>query len=164
MALQTGQGAEVFIGPANNSADDVSAFEAIDEAEWTKIGEMEDINRLGDTWSTAEFVGLEDGRERHFKATKNGGEVTLQVGMDPKDEGQQALLSAWESKSEFLMRVFMDDDPDDGPDSAPTTFYWRGLVTGKELSGIQNGNVTRRNVTVRSNSGLIEVVRQNHTE
>ena len=119
------------------------------------------MGEFGDTFSSVTFTSLEDGRVRKYKGTADAGDLTVTVGLDNGDAGQNAVKTAHKdrSKGDYNIKITLNDgDPDATPVIAPTTFYLRGKVMNNTVAPGAADNVVRRNVTIGINSEILELL------
>lgn len=157
--LNTASGCTFAIAPRSASLDLTAAEYAA--LTWTTVGEVEDIGEFGDTFSTASFVSLADGRTRKYKGTADAGDVTIALGLDNSDAGQTALKAAHadRSKGNYPIRITLNDgDPSATPVVPPTTYYMLAKVTKNTTAAGKADNVVRRNVSISINSAITEVL------
>lgn len=133
---------------ANNQAD----YEA---DSYTSVGEVEDLGEFGDTAEEITFTSLADRRVRKFKGSFDAGTLTVTVGKDTTDSGQDAMLTAFASDDDYNFRVQLNDTPVGG--STPTTLYFSGKVMSKPTNVGNVSNVVRQMFTVGINTEIIEV-------
>lgn len=155
MGVQTLAGSKFFIGPANETADDAAAYRALNT--YVEVGEIEDFGNFGDKVATTNFTAVNNRRVRKFKTTFDAGEMTLLLGMDSSDTGQQALVAALDSDSDFAIKVTLDDSDETDSDATPTTFFFRAKVISNERQLGKVDNVVRRSVGIALNSEVIEI-------
>lgn len=155
MSVQTAAGSRIFIGPAvtEAEADSVGEFQALS---YTEIGEVENLGAFGDTAGQTTFAALGDRRVRKFKTSYDAGNVEMTVGFDAGDAGQDALVAAFTSDSDFAIKV-MANDGSEGSPSEPSTFYFRAKVMSKPITIGTVDNVVRRSFTLAINSEVFEV-------
>ena len=91
MAVQTSALSKLYISNASTTVSTQSAFEALT---FVEVGEIEDMGEFGSEFSTINFTSLGDRLVRKFKGTEDPGTMTLQMGMDPDDTGQDMLNTA----------------------------------------------------------------------
>ncbi|WP_082422845.1 head-tail adaptor protein [Pseudomonas sp. NBRC 111131] len=101
------------------------------------------------------------GRVRKYKGTADAGDLTLTVGLDNGDAGQNAVKTAHKdrSKGDYNIKITLNDgDPGATPALNPTTFYMRGKVMNNTVAPGAADNVVRRNITIGINSDILELV------
>jgi hypothetical protein len=155
--LNTAAGCRFFIG-SKTGADTQTEYEA---DTYIAVGEIEDLGEFGDTFSSVTFTSLEDGRVRKYKGTADAGDLTLTVGLDNGDAGQNAVKTAHKdrSKGDYNIKMTLNDgDPDATPVIRPTTFYMRGKVMNNTVAPGAADNVIRRNITIGINSDILELL------
>ncbi|MBH3395807.1 hypothetical protein I5Q41_18800 [Pseudomonas monteilii] len=155
--LNTAAGCRLFIG-GKTGADTETKYKA---DTYVEVGEIEDLGEFGDTFSNVNFTSLKDGRVRKYKGTADAGDLTLTVGLDNDDAGQNAVKTAHKdrSKGDYNIKITLNDgDPDASPAISPTTFYMRGKVMNNTVAPGAADNVVRRNITIGINSDILELL------
>ncbi|WP_313645809.1 hypothetical protein [Pseudomonas sp.] len=155
--LNTAAGCRFSIG-SKTGADTQTEYEA---DTYLEVGEIEDLGEFGDTFSSVTFTSLKDGRVRKYKGTADAGDLTLTVGLDNGDAGQNAVKTAHKdrSKGDYNIKITLNDgDPTATPVINPTTFYMRGKVMNNTVAPGAADNVVRRNVTIGINSDILELL------
>lgn len=155
--LNTAAGCRFFIG-GKTGAGSKTEYEA---DTYVQVGEIEDLGEFGDTFSSVNFTSLENGRVRKYKGTADAGDLTLTIGLDNGDAGQNAIKTAHKdrSKGDYNIKITLNDgDPDASPVITPTTFYLRGKVMNNTVAPGAADNVVRRNVTIGINSEILELL------
>lgn len=153
MTVRTAAGSKIYIGPANETADSEGDFSGLP---YTLIGEVEDLGTVGDTAGNTTFTSVGDRRVRKLKTTYDAGTMSITVGHDSADAGQDALLAAFTSDSDYAFKVTLSDGSEGSP-SAPTTLYFRAKVMSKPYNIGNVENVVRRTFDLAINSEVIEV-------
>lgn len=156
MAVNSTLGMSLHIG-TTTSATNQSEYEA---DTYTEVGEIEDIGEFGDTFNPVTFAALADGRVRKFKGTRDAGNITLVVGMDVSDSGQDALATALEdtdSDDYNFKVVFTDGDSDVSPVVTATTVYFSGKVMSRRYQPGGTDNIVRVAIDIAINTGITEV-------
>ncbi|MDT3720350.1 hypothetical protein [Pseudomonas oryzihabitans] len=155
--LNTAAGCRFYLGTKKAAATQTE-FES---DTFVEVGEIEDLGEFGDTFSSVNFTSLKNGRVRKYKGTADAGDMTLTIGLDNGDAGQNALKVAHKdrSKGDYNIKVTLNDgDPTATPVLKPTTFYYRGKVMNNTVAPGAADNVVRRNVTVAINSDVLEIL------
>jgi len=155
--LNTAAGCRLSIG-GKTGADTQTEYEA---DTYVEVGEIEDLGEFGDTFSSVTFTSLKDGRVRKYKGTADAGDLTVTVGLDNGDAGQNAVKTAHKdrSKGDYNIKITLNDgDSDASPAIKPTTFYFRGKVMNNTVAPGAADNVVRRNVTIGINSDILELL------
>lgn len=150
----TATGAKFFIGPSVTSATDTaSEFGAL--SGWTEVGLVETIGEYGDESSAVSFNAIGDGRTRKAKGARDAGTLAVTCAHDAEDDGQQALVAAEASYSNFAFKVVLPNRlTATGTDEIN---YFRGLVMSKRRNVGGNDNVVRVTFNIGVNSPIIEV-------
>ncbi|MFV3402872.1 hypothetical protein ACNFIC_02805 [Pseudomonas sp. NY15463] len=126
---------------------------------YIQVGEIEDLGEFGDTFSSVNFTALSDGRVRKYKGTADAGNMTMTVGFDSGDAGQQSVSAAHKdrTKGNYNVKVTLNDgDPTATPAILPTTFYFGVKVMNNTVAAGSADNVVRRNITLAINTDIIE--------
>lgn len=124
------------------------------------VGEIENVGDFGDAFNPVNFTALADGRVRKFKGTRDAGTVSLTIGMDVANAGQDALTAALEdtgSDDYNFKVVFTDGDADASPVVVATVVYFSGKVMSRRYQTGGADNIVRVIVDVAINTGIIEV-------
>lgn len=154
MAINTGAGTRIYIGPrltANLPADRTAAITLLKAITYTEVGEVESIGDYGDTINDVTFAGLAAGRAQHLKGLADAGSSELSIGFDAGDAGQLALVAAFQDRSRFdypIKVVYVDGETD----------YFAAKVMSNKKTGISVEGVLKRTVTLGINSEVYEVV------
>lgn len=154
--LNTAAGCRLALG-GKTGADTEAKYKA---DTYVQVGEIEDLGEFGDTFSSVNFTALSDGRVRKYKGTADAGNMTLAVGFDSGDAGQQAVSSAHKdrTKGNYNVKVTLNDgDPTATPAILPTTFYFGVKVMNNTVAAGSADNVVRRNITLAINTDIIEI-------
>lgn len=152
MTINTASGSKLFVGPAGQLTT-LTAYQAILEANWIEVGEIEDLGEFGDESEGVTFTALSDARVRNLKGPRNAGTMTLVVGDDMTDEGQIALEAAEASPLDFTFMVVLNDAITLGGDNSNHFFY--GKVMSKRRNAGNASNVVRRTFSIGINSEIL---------
>lgn len=127
MAVNTTSGTQVWIATTawTPSLISVALYEALT---WVKVGELETLGDIGDSFKSVTFAGMDDSREREFKTIKQGGKPTVVCGRDPLDPGQIAMRAASQTKFVYPFKVEYDDAR--GADYSDSKEYYGAQVMG----------------------------------
>jgi hypothetical protein len=148
--LLTGAGATFGIGSNDDTAFDADTY--------TLVGEIEAFEEFSRSRNPVEFASLADLRTRVGRGVEAVSILRFRYAHDADDNGQQAMVDAYEEASQaldnFNFRIRLADGatPEGG-----TTIYFRGPVLELTLMGIDNENVVRRQVAIARNSEWLEV-------
>lgn len=108
---------------AGTSVLTASDFEALT---YTEISQLQDLGEYGDTAEDLTFSLVNDDRLHYRKGSVDGGVLPLVLSYDPDDDGQAALKTASESRSNFAFKIELGGVP--GVPPAEEVFYFRGRV------------------------------------
>lgn len=156
MAVNSTRGIRFYIG-TTASATTQNEYET---DSYTEVGEIEDLGEFGDQYNAVTFTSLTDGRVRKFKGTADAGTLSLTIGMDTGDTGQDALTTALadtDSDDYNFKVVFTDGDTDVSPVVVATTVYFSGKVMSRRYQTGGADSIVRVAVDIGINTGIIEV-------
>lgn len=153
MAISTTAGTKIYIGPVREPTVDTAGEYA--GLAYVEIGEVENLGEFGDESTIVTFLSVGDSRTRKLKGSRDAGTISLTVGRDPFDAGQEDLNDAEATKFEYAFKVVVADAPDVG--YADSVFYFGALVASAR--GTFNGadDVTRKSYQLAINTPIIEV-------
>ena len=154
MAVVTASGTRIFIGPAVTEADADTIAEFRDLSPYTEITEVENYGEYGDESPLVNFVSVGDGRVRKTKGARDAGTMTLVVGRDPLDAGQNLLVAAEQTKFEYAFKIVHADAPTE--DYSNSEDYFRAIVSSRRANIGENDNVVRRTFNLAINSEVFE--------
>lgn len=156
--VTTASGTRVYIG-GEKTYNEVTAMtqesDYLSES-WVEIDDVEDGGELGDQWGQTTYTPLKASRVRKFKTTRDAGDISMVLGMNSSDAGQQAIVAALDSKNAYAFKMVLDDASPGSP-ASPTTFYFCAKVMSDRRAVGTNENVVRRNVTLAIDSNVVEV-------
>lgn len=151
MAVKTAAGTKVFIGPKGTYAN-IAAYEAI--ATWVEVGEVESIGDFGDTVGAATFTALGNRRVRKFKTTYDAGTMTITVGDDSTNAGQEDLEDALYDDGDYPFKIVYNDQITAVTGNG-TTLYFQGKVMSGTRSVGDVENIIRRSYDVGINTEIL---------
>jgi hypothetical protein len=151
--VNTATGAKVFIGPAMPAAGAVVAdFSALT---YVEVGLVESFGDFGSSASEVNFNSLGDGYVRKSKGIRNNGNITLTVGADASDPGQQALASAETQNLKYAVKLVYNDKLTTG--GTGSIEYFRCLVMSNQRTGGTSDAILRRVFNLGIDGKLFEV-------
>lgn len=155
MAVITAAGAKFFIGGSvDNSTDGAPS-----ELAYVEVAEIANMGEFGDVFELITFAALADRNVRKFKGTRNSGSITLELGNDISNDGQQDLETAKESDNDFNFSVELNDEVDPPTTtSAPTTFFFQGKVMSFTTDVGEVNSIVGASVVVEIQSGTLSRV------
>jgi hypothetical protein len=158
MTVSTAAGVTFGIG-TSASIDESSAAAAITDFQndsYTAAGEVENIGEFGDSVNPVNFTALADNRVRKFKGSRDAGTMTLTLGFDSADSGQDALQAAADddTQTDYNFRVVLNDGTSGG---SGTELYFYGKVMGSPVEVSSVDNIVRRSVQIGINSPIYQV-------
>ena len=139
-------------GTGSNPALAVTDFTA---DTFTEIKEVSDLGSFGDTASEIKFETVSDGRVLKLNGTRDAGDLSLVVGRDATDPGQNSARAAAKADFNRSFKVVMNDAPN--ASGTPTTFFFRGLVQSAESKFSGPNNVVTQTFKIAINSEILEV-------
>lgn len=156
MAVNSTLGIKFYIG-TTTAASTQGEYES---DSYSEVGEVEDMGEFGDAYNPVTFTALGDGRVRKFKGTADAGTISLTIGMDVADTGQDALTAALSDtgSDDYNFKVeFTDGDTSVSPVGDPTTVYFSGKVMSRRYQSGSADNIVRVTVDVAINTDIVEV-------
>jgi hypothetical protein len=153
MSIKTSAGTKFYIGTTAAAAN-LSAYQA---DTYDQVGEVESFGAFGDTAEEIKFTSLSDSRVQKVAGVRDAGEVELVMGYDPEDDGQVALIAAFDANNgaPFNFKAELNDalTAGAGPHHG-TQFFWKGVVMSKEFEAGSNKDVVKLKVKVSLTSGV----------
>ncbi|QPI08273.1 hypothetical protein IM687_13820 [Stutzerimonas stutzeri] len=146
MPVNTAAGARLSIG-TKTPATDATSYAA---DTYVEVGEIENLGEFGDQVSAATFTALADRRVRKFKGTYDAGDMTLTLGFDSGDDGQNALNAALKDagSDDYNFKVELEDGD---------VFYFGGKVMSRRIATGAAADIVKANVSIAINTAVIEV-------
>lgn len=151
MAIASTTGAQIFIGPINTTADDITTYAAL---AYTEIGTVESIGEFGDQAATIEFTALADARVRKRKGVRNAGDLNVVCGEDPLDAGQRAAIAAEATEYTYAVKVVAANAADEN--DTDSTWYFRALVASARINIGAANEIIKRNFAFLIDSAIRE--------
>lgn len=156
-------GCKFYIGDAPLAAkltdfieSDFSAVTWVEVDGWTNMGEFGDEGAL----ITTDLINRK--RTTKQKGTFNAGNMQNTFAVIAGDTGQTALIAASKVDNNYPFKIVMNDDPNDGANSAPGERKFVGLVmSARETAGDAN-TVRTLNANVEINSNIVTKAPVNH--
>lgn len=149
MAIDTLAGSKFFIGPANNDANDATAYGLLT---FEEVGEVETWGNFGRTYNSVTFNAMGDRRTRKMKGTYNEGDPTFTVAFDGADAGQAAVEAALDSDDDYAIKLELSDGA-----TTNTIFYFRAKIMGAAFNLGNSEAVIRRDIQLGINSDIVRV-------
>jgi len=147
---QTSTQVKIFIGPvAADTVDTLAEFEAL--TPYVEIGKILNIGDIGDSASEVTADYLNTGRTEVYKGIRRAPNLELSLGYDEDDTGQDALITAEASPSNYAFYVELNNDPAGSP-SNPTRHYFRGQVMSNMKGGFTSNSILTHSFSIAKNS------------
>lgn len=158
MAIHKTAGTTFFIGPVlipddyegiTNDAG-LAIFEAIVDADWEELHEIESFGDLGDNADIATFAAVDDRRTVKLKTTRDAGTMTIVCAHDPLDDGQIAMEAAEREDYNYAFKMVLADKR--AAEYSPSTKYFGGMVMSRQvnLGGVQDITKVTFNLAVNT--------------
>lgn len=106
MAIQTSAGATLAVSAVLPTASTVMAYEALT---FTEVGAIKTFGEFGPTNATVSSTHVGDSIVRKFKGSRDNGELSLTLDLDPMDAGQGILMNAEKSFNNYAFVVTFQD-------------------------------------------------------
>lgn len=142
--IGTSEGSTVFIGPVTSA----TTQEVLEGLTYVEIKDVESIGEFGPQAQDVTHTPLKGPSVQHLKGAIDNGLLPIVYAHNPLDPGQIALGVAAGTKSEYAVKVVLNDEAD--ANDTPTTIYARGPIFGRRLNVGGANDVTKRT----SNVGL----------
>ena len=131
----------------------------VSELAYVEVGEIANLGEFGDVFELITFAALSDRNVRKFKGTRNSGSVTLELGNDITNDGQQDLESAKESDLDFNFKIELNDNASPPTTtSMPTTYFFQGKVFSFTTNVGEVNSIVGATVVVEIQSGTLSRV------
>lgn len=143
MAVQTAAGSKIYIA-------DPGALSPTPT--YVEIGEVTNMGEFGRVYELITHQSLGERGDRKFKGSYNDGQLPLQLGRDVSDSGQEKLIAARDSDSDYQFKVELNDAPSGG---SPTTFTFEAKVMSYTTNVGSLNQVVGATATVEIKSGTI---------
>ena len=118
---------------------------------YTAVGEITDMGEYGPEYEVVTHNPLGERRTIKRKGTRNDGAITMQLGRDPSDAGQQILIAGVDGAEEDTVHSFKVTLQDG------TIQYMSGQVYSYTTNIGSVNQITGASVTVELDSDIIEV-------
>ncbi len=116
--VQTAAGTTLYIGGTG-------ALES--ESSWVEVGEVVDMGEYGKTYNLITHNPISSRKTYKFKGSYNEGAISLQLGQDIDDTGQDNIRTALASDDAYNFKIEHSDVADTSG-STPTTDTFKGMV------------------------------------
>jgi hypothetical protein len=154
MTVNTAGGVTLFIGDAVLNPL-TATLASLDAETYIEVGEVEDAGQVGDESADISFTALLDARTRHFKGARNAGVMTVVVGHDSTDEGQEALINAEATTWDYAFKVQLNDAT--SLTGEGTIFYFAAKVMSKRINIGNVANVVKATYQLAVDTALFFV-------
>lgn len=145
MTARTNAGTAIAIGTTQTSSlTDV----------FTTIGEVISIGDFGRVYDEIAFSALDNRNVQKYKGQRNDGNIEIEMAYDPADTGQDALLTALDSDSDYNFRITLNDASGTSG-SHGTLFHFKAKVMSAPRRFGDANNIIRLVVTLGIKSGSI---------
>lgn len=148
-------GTQIYVGSA--TAAKTTNFVASDFTlqSWVRIAWVENLGQFGDEATEIAFSPIDVNRTIKLKGVFNAGNMSLVVGRDYTDSGQNILLIGNGLQFDYSFRVIFNDMPSGGV-AGSIRYFIAKIMSFREQFDTVN-NVIRANVTLGINSNVVAV-------
>lgn len=146
-------GMKFYIGGALASKKTDFIASDFDAQVWNEIDGWEQAGAIGDARALITKALINRNRDVKIKGTANAGSMANVFSIVPGDAGQEALIAASVSSSNYAFRI--DDNDADGGD--PSKRFFIGLVMGAPEGGGGANDGRTMNCTIEINSNIVAV-------
>lgn len=124
---------------------------------YTTIGQVERMGEFGRAYNLITFTPLNTRYVGKFKGSINDGTISMEIGFDPSDAGQDSLETALADDDEYNFRVRFNDASDTSG-SNPTIYFFKAKVMDFRHMERTVETVGRVRVTLEIMSGTLTKV------
>lgn len=148
-------GTKMSIGSVTPSK--VTNFVAADfnTESWVSISWIENLGQVGDEASEITFSAIDVNRTLKLKGVFNAGDMSLVVGRDYTDNGQNVLQTANALPYDYGFRMIFNDQPAGGVAGSIRYFIAKVRSFREQFDTVNN--VIRANVSLAINSNVVVV-------
>lgn len=114
-------------------------------ATFIKVGHLEDIPEYGPSHTVVTHTPLETGIVAKYHGEKNNGSLTVPMGYDEDDAGQEDLIDALVGKERVAFRIQFPDGTAD--------FFQGKVMSATKMANI--GSVVMRNVNIEIETDIV---------
>lgn len=139
--LQPGLGSKMSISSTLPNDQLLATYQALS---WVDVGHLEDVPEYGPAHDVVTFVDLETGNTAKYHGALNNGSLTIPVGYDVDDAGQEDLIDALGARTRIAFRI---QRPDGSAD-----FFQGKVMSATQMANI--GSVITRNINIEIETPL----------
>ena len=151
--ISTTSGAKLYIGTTLAIGEGSPPAEYDDDT-YVEVGEIENLGEIGDESPLVPFTAIGDARTRKLKGARDAGTMTVVVGRDPLDAGQEAMKDAERTKYDYNFKLEFADAPSE--DYSDSVMYFTGKVASQRTQLGANDDVTKVSFQIAVNSDVEE--------
>ncbi|MEM9681633.1 MAG: hypothetical protein AAF942_00070 [Pseudomonadota bacterium] len=145
MTVNTAAGSKLFVGGTG-------PLES--EAAWVEVGEIANLPEFGRVYEEVVFSDLSNRDVRKLKGTRNDGDLTLELGQDINDDGQQDLWDALDSDFDYNFRITLND-ASTATDATPTAYEFQAKVMSFQTGVGDPNSIVSATVGIGIQSGTL---------
>lgn len=147
-------GAKIYIGAAMAAPSDDVTEATFAAVVWIQIKDWMTCGEIGDARALITTPLIDRDRETKQKGTANAGSSQMVWATNTSDPGQQDLIAASNTKSNYPFKIEWDDAPEGG---TPTIYYFMGLPMSARFGGGGPNTVRSLAATIEINSNIVDV-------
>jgi hypothetical protein len=147
-------GAKIYIGAAMAAPSDDVTEATFAAVSWTQIKDWMTCGEIGDARALITTPLIDRDRDTKQKGTANAGSAQMVLATNTSDPGQQALIAAGNTKSNYPVKIEWDDAPEGG---TPTTYLFMALIMSSRFGGGGPNTVRSLNGTMEINSNIVDI-------
>lgn len=149
MAVSPSTGCKLYLGTNTTALASESAF--------IEIGEVQDLGEFGDLKNIIRFISLSDSRVRKTPGSRDAGDITLTVGYDSTNAGQDDMRDAadYTGSQPYNVKIELNDALTTS--GTPTTFTFQAHVLGFRTRVGAADNTVLGTTTLAITSGVTTV-------
>lgn len=148
MTVYTTAGTTIAVSASTPATFDSAGYAALS---YTTVGEVSDLGEFGREYNEVTFNPIGTRATRKYKGSFNEGTMTLQVGLDTDDAGQDLLYTASGSDSDYSFKVTAQNGD---------VYYFQAKVMGfkRSFGGVDQITSATINLSITSSSAGVGVV------
>jgi hypothetical protein len=160
MGVSTTSGARLYIGSAPVNTDDIeemdyaTALAYYEGLSWTEVKRIENFGDHGDSSELATFNDVTARRSKKMKTIRDAGTMSIVVGRDAGDPGQQAMNDAEGDDYDYPFKIVYKDAED--PTYTDSIDYFGGQVLSRSVQMGGVTDVTKRTYNIGINTEITE--------
>jgi len=147
--IKPSAGTNLYIASPGTELPDEWVDVFIDE-DFTEVGSVSSIGEIEAAYEEVNFTDLQSRRNRKFKASRNDSSVTLELGYNVQDGGQEKLKEASRKKYNHTFSIVLNDGE---------VVSFEGVVMSHKINVNDSNSIVGATVEVSLDSGSLYISR-----